>query len=111
MNAKDFARKRAKIDLSKRRGWWQRRAMKNLLREAVAVPVVIDCKVIGWRIGSGEVVCLKRRYATAERADSELHSITEHSVEVRKIPVRVYHCPHCRGFHLTSKINHEPKTS
>lgn len=104
MHASEFARKRARIERQPgRRPAFYRRALDHLVREAGAEAIVIRGQLVGWRMPDGGVVCVKQRYRAAESAHTELERIGVHARRNQHVPVRVYECPHCNGFHLTSQ--------
>ena len=49
----------------------------------------------------------KNRYSTYERAIAVAVVRTEARQGAPKA-LRVYSCPHCSGFHLTSQVQHRP---
>lgn len=103
MNAATFARKRARIERQAAgRASYRERAMRHLVREAGAALVIIERKFVGYRLPNGEMVCVKERYYTSEQADAALQRIVARS-HAPRVPVRVYYCEHCYGYHLTSQ--------
>lgn len=48
------------------------------------------------------VSCGKTRYNTSAKARAALDGIRRRGSRDEKKPVRVYPCPHCHGWHLTS---------
>lgn len=103
MHASTFARKRARIERrAGDRPALLRKAMAHLLHDAGAAEIIIRGQLVGWRMQDGTVVCVKRRYRDWLQAQLELQNIAKHSRHAH-VPVRVYHCPWCGGFHLTSR--------
>lgn len=103
MNAGEFAKRRARIEHEhRRRKGYAARALNALVREAGAIIIIMHNKVVGWRMPSGQVVCMKRRYRTEPQAMLELESVRRDPL-TPKIPGRFYLCPHCHGWHLTSQ--------
>lgn len=103
MRASEFTRHRDRIEADTgKKGDKYREAMASLLKRARAVLVVVNDKIVGYRMTDGSFVCLKKRFATMGAADYALERITE-SPRTDKIPVRVYQCERCNGWHLTSK--------
>lgn len=49
----------------------------------------------------------KRRWATDGAAQDALKAVRKHPRQT--IPIRLYHCEHCKGFHVTSKPGHAGK--
>lgn len=103
MQADDFVRRKSRIefknfDKAKRR----KRAMKSLIKRSRAILVIRNNKVIGYRMKDGKVACVKHRYRTQEFADYELSQIAR-TAQHGHLPVRVYKCDFCFGFHLTSR--------
>jgi hypothetical protein len=104
MNARDFARHRARITRENHgRGRKYTRALAHLISDARAALVVMDRKVVGYRLPTGEMVCVKERYTSEPQALKAMERIQANIEAGRRAPVRVYPCPHCRGFHLTSQ--------
>jgi hypothetical protein len=106
MNARTFMRHRKgimRLDTERQ----QKRAMDHLLRKSKAAIIVVNGKVVGWRMKDGTMVCAKTRFQTQERADIELERIAERAPPGSHIPIRAYACPQCRGFHLTSQQKSE----
>ncbi|WP_441253659.1 hypothetical protein [Bradyrhizobium sp. 613_E4_N2_2] len=99
MQCHKFARQLARIDGN---GKHRRKALAALVRRSGAASILSHNRVVGWRMRDGSVVCAKHRYASHESAAVDLARIT-HVATHKHIPVRVYPCPSCRGFHLTSK--------
>ena len=104
MSPRRFAQKRARILARGRSARHTRRAIAHLAREAGAWPVGAGHKLARFVLPGGFVVCEKRRYASEAGAAAELAGIRAFAPmhEGRKLPRRVYHCPHCKGWHLTS---------
>lgn len=104
MNAGQFAKRRALIDLEEhRRGkGYRSKALAALMREAGAEAISRGGKVVGWKLPNQQVACKKERHASVLNAMIALESAlsADHS---RKRPVRYYHCEHCDGWHLTSQ--------
>jgi hypothetical protein len=110
MNALQFSRQRTRILRSQRPAGWQDRAMRKLIEQARAIPLVSAHSIIGWRLPTMEVVCAKRRYPDHERAVSDMLAIqAEYGKDGR--PRRAYQCPFCDGWHLTSRISGEAHAS
>lgn len=104
MNARGFARQRARLE-QRHQGATLRRAMMHLVREARARVVIVNDKPVGFILPNGEVVCEKRRYRSEDAAVAELQGIHQFDEvnAARRVPVRAYRCPYCRGWHLTSR--------
>jgi hypothetical protein len=49
------------------------------------------------------VSCTKVRYPTGAVAKAALRTIRRKGDRAGKKPTRVYACPHCHGWHLTSE--------
>lgn len=104
MNASEFARQRARLTREYHgRGRKYNRALAHLVRDARAALVVMDRKVVGYRLPTGEMVCVKHRYRSEDEATRAMQRIQEEAPEGQRVPLRVYPCPHCRGFHTTSQ--------
>lgn len=103
MKAGEFIRRRERIERDDtRRQAYKRRALQQLEREAGAVAKVVDGKLVGWVLGSGANVCVKRRYANQAAAALAIGMIRiSDGGHVR--PIRFYACDYCKGWHLTSK--------
>lgn len=48
-------------------------------------------------------ICSKETYATEADARFRLKTIRNRNTKSSKIPIRIYECPNCSGWHLTSK--------
>lgn len=48
-------------------------------------------------------ICKKETYATEADARFRLKTIRSRNTKSSKIPIRIYECPDCSGWHLTSK--------
>lgn len=106
MNAGEFIKRRTKIEGERgRAAGWQRRAFDRLVREARAEPVfaVAAKRVVAFRLGGGEIVCVKQRFKTEPAAAQSLQMIHEERQPREHVPVRAYHCDHCKGWHITSR--------
>lgn len=103
MNAGQFAKRRARLEQETgRRKGYAGKALKALIREAGAVTIVRTGKAVAWRMRSGQVVCRKRRYDSEEQAQDALEAV-QRDPRTPKIPGRLYSCPFCHGYHLTSQ--------
>lgn len=103
MNAAEFARQRQAID-QRCHGHKQRtRAMAHLIRSARAVLVVRQHRVVGYRMTTGEIVCVKARYRDEAKAMAAMERIQANNWAEQRVPVRAYACQHCGGWHLTSQ--------
>ncbi len=104
MNAATFARRRARIEHEHHgRGRRYTRELAALVRDAKAVLVVMDRKVVGYRLPNGEMVCVKRRYRTEADAWLDIERIQAANFADTRVPQRAYWCAHCRGWHATSQ--------
>lgn len=105
MNGRKFASKRARILHRARSDRHARKAIAHLAREHGARQVHIGGKLVGHVLPGGFTVCEKRRYSSEAAAHGELDGVRafEHLHLGRKLPVRAYACPACRGWHVTSK--------
>jgi hypothetical protein len=109
MNASEFARKRSQIERrAQGRESFRRKAMGHLVRESGAEPVMANGRLLGWRLPCGSVVCVKQRYRDAIGAENELARIRRFN-SGGHIPVRVYRCEWCHGFHLTSQARNSAR--
>lgn len=106
MNAGEFAKRRARIENehSRRKGY-AGKAMASLVKEARATLVVVEGRLVAWKLPNGQTVCKKRRYRTEPEAMLVLEGVVQMPRTV-KVPVRFYHCPRCDGWHLTSQTAH-----
>lgn len=108
MRAGEFARRRARIESERGLRFrphskhYRRKALRALVRRAGAALIIPHGREVGYRMPDGSVACIKHRFRTFEAADAELHRITRHAAH-SYVPVRVYACDWCDGFHLTSK--------
>jgi hypothetical protein len=106
MNATQFARRRGRIEHQNDRPHsWRVKAMRQLVNEAHAIVVIAGRRVIGWKLPDGQVVCAKARFISAEAADRQLQQIARTDGIRPKRPVRVYACPFCAGWHMTSQAH------
>jgi hypothetical protein len=104
MNAAQFAARRARLAREHHgHGRKYKRALAHLLRDARAVLLVLNRKVVGYRLLTGEIVCVKERYRSADDATVAMTRIQDAIEAGKRAPVRVYACQHCHGFHLTSQ--------
>lgn len=104
MNGRRFAAKRARILARPRSDRHARRAIEHLARECDAQPVFVHGRLVAHVMPDGFVVCEKRRYATERAALDELENTRAFAhLHPNKIPVRVYRCPSCSGWHTTSR--------
>lgn len=105
MNAGNFARKRALILRRGRGAKHERKAMAHLVRDAGAVPVRVDGRVVAYRMPDGGTVCELRRYRDVQAAHQELQNVHAfaHLSPGKRLPVRPYECPFCGGWHVTSQ--------
>lgn len=104
MNAGEFAKRRARIEQEawRRRGGYLSKAMAALIREARAALVIVDGKHVAWKLPNGQAVCRKQRFPSELDATTALSSV-QRCPRTGKIPHRVYQCPWCDGWHLTSQ--------
>lgn len=94
----DIAARLARIDRSGRGRRWRKKAKAKLLRDQDAV---VRPSLYGFR--ERGAVCHKIRHATLAKAREELSIAQDRAaVDPRRREQRVYQCPHCRGYHLTS---------
>ena len=107
MNAAKFARMRAQIQRRSHGHRQRTRALAHLVRDARAALVVIDRKVVGYRLPNGEMVCIKHRYRTEQQAIADMYRIQAGNINGGRVPQRAYYCVHCSGFHLTSQTKAE----
>lgn len=102
MNAHQFAKERARIeygrDIPERK---RNKALAHLVNEARAVLVVVDRKIVAYRLPNGESVCVKRRYSVEAKALADLARME--NIGDQRVPKRAYACAYCLGFHLTSQ--------
>lgn len=103
MNAHQFIRQRVRIEQRFAPGRKRQDAIANLVRDARAAVILIHRKAIGYRMTTGEVVCIKHRYRTHEDAVETMAKIHAATGGAGHVPVRAYPCPYCKGFHLTSR--------
>jgi hypothetical protein len=47
--------------------------------------------------------CTKIRYASAEQAKNAMRKMWRKKIGAGKLPTRVYRCPKCGGYHMTSR--------
>jgi hypothetical protein len=103
MNAVNFIRHRSRIEHEYHgRGKQYKRALSHLVRDAKAALVVVRRKIVGYRLPTGEMVCVKTRYPDEAHAIADVLRIQAHG-DGHRVPIRAYPCPHCRGWHTTSQ--------
>ncbi|MDT9046456.1 MULTISPECIES: hypothetical protein [Enterobacteriaceae] len=102
MNAAQFARRRGRIE-RQHQGRRRQRELAHLVRDAKAALVIVERKVVGYRLPNGEMVCIKDRYRDEAAALQAMERMQSSNWNGHRVPVRAYHCEHCRGFHLTSQ--------
>lgn len=108
MNAATFARHRARIAHQHHgRGRKYSRALAHLVRDAGAALVVMNRKVVGYRLPNGEMVCVKERYRDQAEAAAAMARIQADIEAGKRAPVRVYPCQHCHGWHTTSQLRND----
>lgn len=103
MNLMQFTRKRALIERDFPKGAKRAAAMRGLVREAGAAVVIMEGHVAGWRLKSGEMVCVKMRHKDQARALAELDRARSTNWNGHRVPTRAYACIHCKGWHVTSQ--------
>jgi len=105
VNGRSFASERARILRSGRPARTIRKALAHLAREAGAAPVVVDGRVVAHQMPSGVIVCTLRRYPTERAVIHELDGVRAFAPVNgdRKVPVRHFFCPRCRGYHVTAQ--------
>lgn len=102
MNAARFTKQRRDIEHRFREKPGRiNKAMSSLISDAGATCIVIEKRVIGWRMKTGEIVCVKSRFSSQALAARCVVNIAETSTG--HIPTRVYQCDHCQGWHVTSQ--------
>jgi hypothetical protein len=102
MNAAQFARRRGRIE-REHQGRRRQRELAHLVRDAKAALVIVDRKVVGYRLPNGEMVCVKERHRDEASAMQALERINAANWNNHRVPVRAYPCPYCHGWHLTSQ--------
>jgi hypothetical protein len=111
MNAETFMRKRARIASEHPPSTkYYKKALDGLTRDADAALLVIDRKIVGWRLKTGEIVCTKERFRDEADARAALAAIHRSSFEGARVPIRSYYCSRCKGFHLTSQPFHTTRS-
>lgn len=104
MKLREFTRRRALIaNRTNHQGRRFRKEMAHLMREARAVPVMASGKVVGFRLPDGTIVCMKERFRDEASALQAMRYMHETNYNNHRVPVRVYACGFCRGYHLTSQ--------
>jgi hypothetical protein len=100
----EYRRKRDLIEREciHRAASWRKRDIKRLNKEAQATPVQFGRKVIGQRLPSGRVVCVKQRFKTEDAALGIIAQIAREPANRLK-PIRAFPCYVCGGWHLTKQ--------
>ncbi|WP_342627548.1 hypothetical protein AAC691_15450 [Nguyenibacter vanlangensis] len=99
LTANSFRRELARIET---RGKYVTKATRRLMRRHGVAAIYSKGKLRGYRLPTGEQVCVKARFPTEDAARAELDTISRLSPRDHK-PVRAYECPLCKGWHLTSQ--------
>jgi hypothetical protein len=102
MNAQEFARRRGRVLKSARSPGWKRRALQQLQQEAGASMVTHNGRNVGYKMPGGQFLCLKLRYPSEDSAQAALNDCWR-APQPQRHERRVYHCPLCDGWHLTSQ--------
>ena len=102
MNAQEFARRWGRVLNAERSYAWKRRALQQLQNQAGAELVTQNGRNVGYRLQSGGFMCLKRRYPTEASAQVALNDCWR-APQNHRHERRVYQCPLCDGWHLTSQ--------
>lgn len=103
MHARQFTRERHRIE--RQAGGKQRHAdaaLRHLVRRTGAIAVIANHRIVGYRMRDGSVACMKQRYRTFIDAQQDLTRI-QRIARHTHVPVHVYRCQWCAGFHLTSR--------
>lgn len=97
----DIEAKLARIDKSGRGRKWRKKARARLLADQKAV----DCYGKYFGFYHRGAVCTKRRHTTLEAAQRELAEAKAKAAigMTRRREGRIYECPKCKGYHLTSQ--------
>lgn len=105
MNAGNFARKRALIKRRGRGAKHERKALAHLAREAGAVAVHVDGRLVAHEMPDGSTVCELRRYRDGPAAHEELANLRAFAPlhPGKRLPVRAFPCPRCGGWHVTAQ--------
>lgn len=107
MNAAEFIRQRGRIEHQNgQTPTWRSKAMRGLVKRARAELIRTGGRVTGYQLPNGQVVCVKQRFRDQAAAEQKLESISLFEGHRINTPQRVYLCPHCHGFHLTSQPKH-----
>jgi hypothetical protein len=80
------------------------KAFAHLVRRSGATTIIINHRIIGWRMKTGEIVCAKKRFANEEQAVGKIEIIADND-PAGHVPIRAYACAECRGWHLTSQMH------
>lgn len=103
MNARDFAKQRALIERQYDTKRQRNKAMSGLVKRSGATLVVIQGKHVGYKLRTGETVCVKERFNTEYHAAQAIESIQAAVMGEHRAPKRAYACRLCFGWHLTSQ--------
>lgn len=107
MNARDFTRQRSLINRQYESKRQRRKAMAGLLKRSGAALVVISARHVGFRLRTGEIVCVKDRFKNERQALLAMGRIQEAELDGVRVPKRAYQCQRCLGWHLTSQDKNE----
>lgn len=103
MNARDFAKHRALIERRCDTKRQRSKAMASLIKRAGASLVIIHGRHVGYKLPTGETVCVKERFSTDAKALAAMERIQQAITDGHRAPSRVYACLLCVGWHLTSQ--------
>lgn len=103
MNARDFSKQRALIERRYTSQRQRSKALAGLMKRAGASLVVMNGKMVGWQLRTGETVCSKERFNTEPHANLAMGRIQAANDNGHRVPKRVYACHRCSGWHLTSQ--------
>lgn len=103
MHASIFNRERRRIERQAQGvAARERRALRHLVQRVGGAAIIEGKRIIGYRMRDGSVACSKVRYRSEDDARADLLRIAQLPNSGHK-PIRAYHCPWCRGAHLTSR--------
>lgn len=103
MNARDFSKQRALIDRQYPTQRQRSKAMGGLIKRAGATMLILHGRHIGWRLRTGETVCIKERFTSELKAHQAIERITASVTDGHRVPTRFYACQRCSGWHITSQ--------
>ena len=90
---------------------WMKRALKQLDEDFGVSVIKCNKKEVGYELESGAVICKKKTFKTLELAEAALNQIHIVHDSRKHKPCRPYRCGYCNGWHLTSWLGINDRTT